>query len=90
MHRYSSYVSLKVSELWKTSYKLTKSFFGQQELMGPFRVATSLKTKVERFKISLPVITALCTSGMRTRHWEMISKKVSYIHEEKETCPLAL
>lgn len=66
----------QVSELWKISYKLTKSFFGQQELMGPFRVATSLKAKVEKFKIRLPIITALCTAGMKDRHWDMMSKKV--------------
>ncbi len=67
-----------MSELWKVSYKLTKSFFGQQELMGPFRVATSLKAKVEKFKIRLPIITALCTAGMKDRHWDMMSKKVKY------------
>ncbi|XP_028407226.1 dynein heavy chain 3, axonemal-like [Dendronephthya gigantea] len=68
----------EVSELWKISYKLTKSFFGQQELMGPFRVATSLKAKVEKLKIRLPIITALCTAGMKDRHWEMMSKKVGF------------
>ena len=44
--------------------------------MGPFRVATSLKAKVEKFKIRLPIITALCTAGMKDRHWDMMSKKV--------------
>lgn len=45
--------------------------------MGPFRVATSLKAKVEKFKIRLPIITALCTAGMKDRHWDMMSKKVT-------------
>lgn len=53
--------------------------------MGPFRVATSLKAKVEKFKIRLPIITALCTSGMKDRHWDMISKKVKYF---ESTCTI--
>ena len=45
--------------------------------MGPFRVATSLKAKVEKFKVQLPLINVLCTAGMKDRHWDMMSKKVS-------------
>ena len=65
----------KVSSLWKVSYKLTK-LFNHPDLMGPLRAAATIKTRIEKFKINMPLITALCTPGIKPRHWEQMSLKV--------------
>ncbi|XP_063786085.1 dynein axonemal heavy chain 3-like [Pseudophryne corroboree] len=70
-------VEEEVQNLWKTSYKLTKAFY-HPKLHGPLKVATAIKTKLEKFKINMPLVTALCTPGIKTRHWNLMSKKVGF------------
>ena len=65
----------QVSELWRTSYKLTKEF-AHPEFRGPLRVASTVKARLENFKINMPLINALCTPGIKDRHWEAMSVKV--------------
>eukprot|EP00794_Sanderia_malayensis_P006878 gene6878-7653_t len=78
----------QVSSLWKTSYKLTK-IFNHPDLMGPLRAAATIKTKIEKFKISMPLITALCTPGIKQRHWDQMSLKVGYNITPKIDTPLS-
>ncbi|KAM4037486.1 dynein axonemal heavy chain 3-like [Anomaloglossus baeobatrachus] len=68
-------VEEEVQNLWKTSYKLTKAFY-HPDLHGPLKVATTIKTKLEKFKINMPLVTALCTPGIKARHWDLMSEKV--------------
>ncbi|KAM4746905.1 dynein axonemal heavy chain 3-like [Rhinophrynus dorsalis] len=70
-------VEEEVENLWKASYKLTKAFY-HPDLHGPLKVATTIKTKLEKFKINMPLVTALCTPGIKPRHWNQMSKKVGY------------
>ena len=67
----------QVSELWRISYKLTKEF-AHPEFRGPLRVASTTKARLENFKINMPLINALCTPGIKDRHWETMSVKVQY------------
>ncbi|XP_043943753.1 dynein axonemal heavy chain 3-like [Protopterus annectens] len=67
-------VEEEVQNLWKIGYKLTKAFY-HPDLHGPMKVATAIKTKLEKFKINLPLINALCTPGIKQRHWELMSQK---------------
>ena len=67
----------QVSELWRISYKLTKEF-AHPEFRGPLRVASTTKARLENFKINMPLINALCTPGIKDRHWEAMSVKVQY------------
>ncbi|XP_056430455.1 dynein axonemal heavy chain 3-like [Hyla sarda] len=67
----------EVQNLWKTSYKLTKAFY-HPDLHGPLKVATTIKTKLEKFKINMPLVTALCTPGIKPRHWHLMSAKVGF------------
>ena len=69
---------IQVQSLWKTSYKLTKQF-GRPEFRGPMKIAASIKGKLEKFKLNLPLINALCNPGIQNRHWELMSEKVSNI-----------
>ncbi|XP_073479664.1 dynein axonemal heavy chain 3-like [Aquarana catesbeiana] len=70
-------VEEEVQNLWKTSYKLTKAFY-HPDLHGPLKVATTIKTKLEKFKINMPLVTALCTPGIKPRHWNLMSEKVGF------------
>ncbi|XP_031754732.1 dynein heavy chain 3, axonemal [Xenopus tropicalis] len=70
-------VEEEVQNLWKASYRLTKVFY-HPDLHGPLKVATTIKTKLEKFKINMPLISALCTPGIKLRHWSLISEKVGF------------
>ncbi|XP_068129764.1 dynein axonemal heavy chain 3-like [Hyperolius riggenbachi] len=70
-------VEEEVQNLWKASYKLTKAFY-HPDLHGPLKVATTIKTKLEKFKINMPLVTALCTPGIKPRHWNLMSEKVGF------------
>ena len=61
--------------MWRTSYKLTKTF-ATSDMKGPMRAAATIKGKLEKFKINMPLISALCNPGIKQRHWDMMSEKV--------------
>ena len=61
--------------LWRTAYKLTKQFM-HPDFKGPMRASVTIKGKLEKFKIDMPLITALCNPGLKERHWERMSDKV--------------
>eukprot|EP01135_Chromosphaera_perkinsii_P007265 Nk52_evm73s745 gene=Nk52_evmTU73s745 len=61
----------EVGNMWRTVFKLTKSFSDQ---LGPRRVAENVKTKLDKFKVNVPLIQCLCNPGLRTRHWEKMSE----------------
>ncbi|XP_062929153.1 dynein axonemal heavy chain 3-like [Mobula hypostoma] len=81
-------VEQEVQSLWRISYKLTKVFH-HPELHGPLKVATAIKTKLEKFKINLPLISALCAPGIRQRHWSLISQKVGFRITPEENTSLS-
>ena len=62
-------ICCQVQNMWRTAYKLTK-VFGHPDYKGPLRCAATIKAKLEKFKINLPLIRALCNPGMKERHWE--------------------
>ena len=66
----------QVQALWRTAYKLTKQFM-HLDYKGPMRASATIKGKLEKFKINMPLINALCNPGIKKRHWEMMSKKVT-------------
>ncbi|KAM8971996.1 dynein axonemal heavy chain 3-like [Pelodytes ibericus] len=70
-------VQEELQNLWKTSYKLTKAFY-HPDLHGPLKVATTIKTRLEKFKINMRLVTALCTPGIKPRHWNSMSEKVGF------------
>ncbi|EDV21418.1 uncharacterized protein TRIADDRAFT_60039 [Trichoplax adhaerens] len=65
----------QVMDLWRTSYRLTKEFL-RQDLPGPLRATTSIKGKLDKFKIYMPLIRALCNPGLKDRHWQAMSEVV--------------
>ncbi|XP_068702145.1 dynein axonemal heavy chain 3-like [Montipora foliosa] len=77
----------EVSELWRVIYKLTKEF-AHPEFRGPLRVASTTKARLENFKINMPLINALCTPGIKDRHWEAMSVKIGFNIAPKEETTL--
>ncbi|XP_032896217.1 dynein heavy chain 3, axonemal isoform X1 [Amblyraja radiata] len=75
-------ITNEVSNMWRTMYKLTKTF---ADISGPKRVAENAKFKIEKFKPHLPIISTICNPGIKERHWEEISAIVGFEvkpHEE--------
>ncbi|XP_045771343.1 dynein axonemal heavy chain 3 isoform X1 [Maniola jurtina] len=62
-----------VEAWWKLLYKLGKQLL---EYPGAKRIADMVRNKLEKFKLLLPVLTAICNKGMRDRHWAKISELV--------------
>jgi len=42
------------------------------------RAAATIKTKLEKFKIDMPLISTLCNPGIKDRHWNAMSAVVIY------------
>ncbi|XP_064633532.1 dynein axonemal heavy chain 3-like isoform X2 [Lineus longissimus] len=77
----------EVQQLWKLAYRLTKTF-GHPDMKGPLRAAATIKAKLEKFKINMPLINALCNPGIKNRHWAMMSEKVGFDISPKKDTPL--
>ncbi|KAI8893820.1 dynein heavy chain and region D6 of dynein motor-domain-containing protein [Globomyces pollinis-pini] len=60
-----------VSNMFLVSFKLSK-VFAEQPI--PKKVAESVKNKLEKFKVHIPLITVLRNPGLRERHWQAISE----------------
>ncbi|CAG9786462.1 unnamed protein product [Diatraea saccharalis] len=77
-------ISEDVEAWWKLLYKLGKQLF---EYPGAKRIADMVRNKVEKFKVLLPVLCAICNKGMRDRHWAKISELVGVeiVHEPETT-----
>uniref|UniRef100_A0A673Y3P9 Dynein axonemal heavy chain 3 n=1 Tax=Salmo trutta TaxID=8032 RepID=A0A673Y3P9_SALTR len=67
---HTGHISEELVTMWRTMYKLTKSF---SDLPGPRRVADSFKIKIDKFKQHLPILTTICNPGIKDRHWERVS-----------------
>ncbi|KAK3579501.1 hypothetical protein CHS0354_028323 [Potamilus streckersoni] len=65
----------EVGDMWRTMYKLTKTFADQA---GPRRIADSVKGKIDKFKQHLPILHTICNPGIRDRHWELMSNIVGF------------
>ncbi|XP_052264555.1 dynein axonemal heavy chain 3-like isoform X1 [Dreissena polymorpha] len=65
----------EVGDMWRTMYKLTKTFGDQA---GPRRIADSVKGKIDKFKQHLPILHTICNPGIRDRHWEAMSNIVGF------------
>lgn len=58
-----------IGNMWRLMYKLTKTF---SDLPGPKRVAENIKSKLDMFKVDLPLMQVLCNKGIRERHWKQV------------------
>lgn len=79
-------VEQEVQSMWKLSYKLTKQF-KTPDLKGPLKVAVTIKTRLEKFKINIPLIQVICNPGLKQRHWDQMNEIIdSDITPNEKTC----
>ena len=74
-------VNLLTCVLCRKLYKLTKTFGGSAGIETapvPLAVAEEGKSKVVAFQAYLPLIAAICNSGLRERHWSAIAEVVGF------------
>ncbi|XP_069947362.1 dynein axonemal heavy chain 3-like [Cherax quadricarinatus] len=64
-------ISEEVEAMWKTMYKLTKTFLDQ---VGSRRVAEYVKERIEKFRLHVPVLQCICNPGLRERHWNQLGE----------------
>ena len=63
-------VEEETSGMWRTMFKLTKTF---TEMPGPKRLAENIRSKIDKFKANLPLLNCICNPGLRERHWGQVS-----------------
>ncbi|KAM9012434.1 dynein axonemal heavy chain 3 [Ara ararauna] len=78
-------ITEEIGNMWRTMCKLTKSF---PDLPQPRRLAETMKFKLDKFKMHLPVLSVACNRGMRERHWKKISEIVGCEIKPDETTTL--
>ncbi|CAH3196981.1 unnamed protein product, partial [Porites evermanni] len=64
-----------VNNAFKTIFKCVKHF---KEIPACQEVAMEVKLKIENFKPYIPLIQGLRNPGMRSRHWEQLSKELGF------------
>lgn len=64
-------VEEQVQKMWRQLFKLTKTFHSQPV---PRKLAESLKGRLEKFKLHLPLISVLRNPGLKQRHWAQMEK----------------
>lgn len=63
----------ETSAMWRTMFKLSKTF---AEMAGPKRVSESIRGKIDKFKNNLPLLNCICNPGLRDRHWSQVSTPI--------------
>ncbi|XP_059216601.1 dynein axonemal heavy chain 3 isoform X2 [Stomoxys calcitrans] len=64
-------IAEEIENMYRIVYKLSR-----QLSYNPVakRAAEQVRVKIEKFRVYLPVLDAICRQGLEERHWEMISE----------------
>ncbi|XP_047438259.1 dynein axonemal heavy chain 1 [Mugil cephalus] len=62
-----------VNDVYKTMHKCIKQF---KDIPDCQMVAATVRSKIEDFQPYIPLIQALRNPGMKSRHWDMLSKRI--------------
>ncbi|TPX68902.1 hypothetical protein SpCBS45565_g02819 [Spizellomyces sp. 'palustris'] len=79
-------VEAEVTNMRRNIFKLSLSF---ENNPAPSEIAEITKEQIERFQVSLPLISTLCNPGLRERHWKEISQVVGFRFQPDETTSLS-
>lgn len=66
-------ISQEVDNMWKSIHKITRQLSTNPHAR---RIADQVRLKIDKFKIYLPILDAICRQGMSERHWELISEEL--------------
>ncbi len=56
--------------MYEKSASLSRTFLEHHP--SARRIAETIKSKIEKFRVHLPVLHTLCNPGLRERHWKLI------------------
>jgi dynein heavy chain len=74
----------------KTLFKAVKQLEKRDDCEAVLQIAKDIKTQIDDFAPTVPLILGLRNAGMRDRHWEQVSELVgSTIHPDMENFTLA-
>lgn len=62
-----------VDSMYSTIQKLIKQLANNPQAK---RIADQVRMKIDKFKIYLPVLDAICQQGLSERHWTLISDEI--------------
>ncbi|KAI9090456.1 dynein heavy chain and region D6 of dynein motor-domain-containing protein [Phlyctochytrium arcticum] len=79
-------VDSEVTSMRRNIFKLALTFESDP---SPSEIAEITKDQIERFQVSLPLISTLCNPGLRERHWKEISQVVGFRFQPDETTSLS-
>ncbi|XP_048576009.1 dynein axonemal heavy chain 3 isoform X2 [Nematostella vectensis] len=68
-------VEEEIGGMFRTVIKLSKTF---GDSPAPRRVAESVRSKIDKFKVHLPLLQVICNPGIRERHWTQMSEVVGF------------
>lgn len=63
----------EVEEMHKILVKLIKQLTSNPQAR---RVAEQVRLKIDKFKVYLPILDAICRQGLNERHWKLISEEL--------------
>lgn len=63
----------EVEEMGEIIYKLSKALVTNPQAK---RTAEQIRIKIDKFKIYLPILEAICREGLSERHWNLISEEL--------------
>ena len=81
-------ITADVGEQFRRMYKLCKIFGGSAggpELEKPLLAANTTIDKIKKFQENLPLMSAICNEGLRSRHWTKLSEIVGFEIKKDET-----
>jgi dynein heavy chain len=79
-------VEESVNSMYRTMFKLSKTY---ADLNVPKKVAENVKTKLDKFKTYLPLVSVLRNPGLRERHWKQMTEVVGQNIAPDETTTLS-
>lgn len=63
----------------------SNNYFEKEKITKPIANAKELKKQLEEFKPFIPVIRAICTEGLKDRHFKEIKNKVGVDIDRSQT-----
>ena len=74
----SADIQKQVSRMYEKSMSLSRTFLDHHP--SARRIAETIKSKIEKFRVHLPVLHTLCNPGLRERHWKLIESANNAMH----------
>lgn len=65
-----------VESMYTTIQKLIKQLANNLQAK---RIAEQVRLKIDKFKIYLPILDAICQQGLSERHWNLISEELGQV-----------